>query len=308
MLSKIRKGLAEPHLIVPGLAACIARISLVSDKAAVDLRYRSLFHSRVNFENPRGFNEKLQWLKLHDRNPQYVRMVDKILAKEWASNLIGSDHVPKIYGVWDDFGSIPFEDLPQSFVLKTNHDSGGVVICPDSRSLDKDSARKKLTKHLRKNYFYGGREWPYGQIDRKIFAEQYLLSENFAADLADYKLFCFPNGRIVTLVCENRFSDGPMNKTFLDEDWNNLPIVEGGHPINDKCKRPDGFCQMKEFASLLSEGLPFARVDFFESNGTVYFGELTLYPNSGYERFAPEEWDTIFGSWVDLTRAYSANE
>lgn len=271
------------------------------DEAFIKLYYRLRIHRPCNLENPKTFSEKLQWLKLHDHNPIYTDMVDKIEAKKIAASIIGEEHIIPTLGVWDSFDDIDFDALPEQFVLKCSHDSGGLVIVRDKSKLDKKAARKIIEKAMRCNFYYIGREWPYKNVKPRILAEQYLDPNTVDGDLYDYKLLRFTDGRLVMQAMTDRFTDGKLSKTFFDEEWHPLPASEGGQPTCPDLVCPEHFEQMKEMARKLGEGMPFVRVDFYESNGGLYFGELTFYPKSGFERFEPDEWDEKFGSWIDLT-------
>ncbi len=421
----------------------------VPDELHLKAMFRATIGKRLDLDNPVTFNEKLQWLKIHDRNPLYTTLVDKYRVKQWVADRIGTAHVTETYAMWERAEDIDISALPERFVLKTNHDSGGVAICRDRATFDFDAARKKLAKHLKTNYFWGTREWPYKDVKPCVFAEEYLDPEEGKGDLTDYKLMCFggkvrceftctdradgdlhvdffdtdwnhlpftrhyPNadvppeaparlkemvadaeglssgipfvradfyevagqyyfgemtffpgggfeefdpkpwddklgswielpesvgggvlllsdsavlllrterswktvrktdlydyklfrfsdGRLITLAMTDRFTGGALSKTFFDDEWHALPVSESGHPTRPELKRPASFEQMKAMADCLGEGFPFVRVDFYESAGSLYFGEMTFYPNSGFEHFEPSEWDRTFGSWIDL--------
>lgn len=276
--------------------------SFVPDKLHLSLMLKLMANESMDWNNPRTFNQKIQWLKVNDRNPKYIDLADKCLAKSIVGSQIGFDYIIPMYGKWKRVDDIDINSLPDRFVLKTNHDCGGVVICRNRSSFDWPSARRKLMKHLSNNYYYAGREWPYKNIDRCVFAEA-LIDAN-GADLADYKLFCFSNGRIITLVCTDRFAPSGMKKTFFDEKWRQLDIREGGHESDGSIPEPDHFGLMKKLASRLSNGIPFARIDFYDLAGKLYFGEMTFYPNSGFECFSPDDINEQFGSWIDLSLAF----
>lgn len=273
----------------------------LSDSAYLKLVYRARLGAPLDLRNPKTFNEKLQWLKIHDRNPLYTKLVDKAEVKPWVAERIGWEHIVPTLGVWDSFDEIDFDALPDRFVLKCTHDSGGLAICRDKSTFDIEEARKKIEKSLAVNYYWRTREWPYKDVKPRILAEKYLDPGAPDGDLYDYKLFRFSNGRLVTLAMTDRFTDGVLSKTFFDEDWHELPLNEGGHPTRGDLAKPELFEKMKVVADKLGQDLPFVRVDFYESNGGLYFGEMTFYPNSGFEHFDPGEWDTTFGSWIDLT-------
>ena len=210
----------------------------------------------------------------------------------------GGDVIPTL-GVWEHFDEIDFDSLPFQFVLKTTHDSGGVVICRDKSNFDLTAARRKLNKSLRHNFFLDHREYPYKNVKPRIIAEQYMEDED-GKGLKDYKFFCFNGEPRMMFIATNRPVDTRFD--FFDMDFNHLPFTNG-HPNSkewEKIKRPKGLEEMKKYAEILSKGLPEARIDFYDINGKVYFGEITFFHWSGFERFDPEEWDRRFGEWITL--------
>lgn len=252
---------------------------------------------KLDLENPRTFNEKLQWLKLHDRNPAYTQMADKYAVREYIKNTIGQEYLIPLLGVWDSFDEIDFDKLPNQFVLKCNHDSGSVVICKDKTEFDFESAKNTLTKSINMNYYYRCREYPYKNIAPKIIAEKYMVDES-GYELKDYKFFAFDGSVKALFIATDRPHDTRFD--FFDMEFNHLPIING-HPNTTKVlKRPECFDEMIKLAEILSVGIPHIRVDFYEINGRVYFGELTFYHWAGFTPFEPKEWDYTFGSWIKL--------
>lgn len=297
VIRKIKSVLNNPFKIYMW-ATYKGAFKWVPDKIHLQLMYRASLKKKLNLNNPKTFNEKLQWLKLHDRNPLYTKLVDKHLVKQWVAERIGSEYVTPTYAKWDKVDDIDIEELPERFVLKTNHDCGGVVICDDRMHFDIEQAKELLKKHLSRNYYWGSREWPYKNVNPVVFAEEYIEPDD--SDLYDYKLFRFNNGRTITLVCTDRFSRAGLSKTFFDEEWNVLEMTEGDHSSNPDIPVPKYFEKMKDLANTLAAGMPFVRVDFYEAHGRLRFGEMTFYPNSGCEAFNPSEWDETFGSWITL--------
>lgn len=279
-------------------------LNWMNDELYLRLKSWSFTGHLPDLKKPKTFNDKLQWLKLHDRNPLYNTLVDKYAVKDWVANKIGEQYVTQTYARWERAEDIEISDLPEHFVLKTNHDCGGIVICRDRASFDLDAAKSKLAKHLNHNYFWGGREWPYKDVKPCVFAEEYLEPDD-SGDLADYKLFRFSNGRIVTLLMTDRFTDAGLTETFFDEKWRPLDLVEDGHPRRTTTPAPPHFEEMKTLANRLAKGFPFMRIDFYESAGRLLFGEITLYPKSGFENFEPQSWNAEFGSWINLSSAYN---
>ncbi|MDO4499712.1 MAG: ATP-grasp fold amidoligase family protein [Erysipelotrichaceae bacterium] len=276
-----------------------------------DVTYlRWMFKQRVgydlNLKNPKSFNEKIQWLKLNDKNDRYTDLVDKLKAKEVISKIIGDEYIIPTIGVWDKFDDIDFDALPDKFVLKTTHDSGGVVVVKDKNSLDVKKAKKKINKSLRKNYFYNGREWPYFNIEKKIIAEPFVESES--EELMDYKLMVF-NGKVkCSFTCTERFSEGGLHVTFFDNNWEVMPFERHYPKSETKIDKPVNFEKMIELSEKLAKDIRFVRIDFYEAFGKLYFGEMTFYPGSGIEEFTPVSWDYKLGDWLDLNESNYLNE
>lgn len=274
---------------------------ILPDETYLKLTHRIRFGENLHLDNPTTFNEKLQWLKLYDHNPDYVKMVDKVLVKEYVASIIGEDYIIPTLGVYDSFDEIDFDNLPNQFVLKCNHDSGSIIICRDKSKLDIDKARKKLTKSLKTDAFYWGREWPYKMVNRKILAEAYMEDDD-AEELKDYKLMTF-NGKVkCSFVGSERFSEDGLKITFFDTDWKVMPFERHYPKSKLDIKKPLNYDQMVVMAEKLSTNIPFARIDFYEVGGKAYFGEITLFPGSGWEEFTPSEWDKTLGSWLKLPK------
>lgn len=253
----------------------------------------------LNLSNPTTFNEKLQWLKLHDRKPIYTTMVDKYAVKEYVASIIGDEYIIPTLGVWDKFEDIDFDTLPNQFVLKCTHDSGGLVICKDKSKLDMASARKRINRSLKRNYFYVGREWPYKDVKPRIIAEKY-MEDSSTSELRDYKFFCFGGVVKCFKVDFDRFIEHRAN--YYDRAGNRLNFGEAAYPPDPSRSilLPNNLSQMIEYAEELSKGIPFLRADFYNVDETVYFGELTFYPASGFGKLVPEDWDGILGQWIEL--------
>lgn len=275
-------------------------LKFLPDKAYLSIQYRANLGKKINWKNPKTFNEKLQWLKIYDRNPIYSTMVDKYEAKQFAADRIGSQYVvPLLAGPWDSFDEIDFDALPEQFVLKTTHDCGGVWICKDKKSLDKEAAKAFLEKHLKRDYYTTGREWPYKNVKPRIFAETFLAG--LEGDLRDYKFFCFDGvPKLMFIASERQSKDQETKFDFFDMDFNHLPIINGHPNSSNPVLRPENFERMKELASVLSQGVPQLRVDFYECEGKLYLGELTFSHWGGFVPFEPEEWDEKIGSWIKL--------
>lgn len=272
------------------------------DAMYLKMKYKMRMGKKLNIRNPQTYNEKLQWLKIHDRNPEYIIMVDKYKAKKYVADRIGDQYIIPTLGVWERFDDIDFDALPNQFVLKCTHDSGGLVICSDKNRLDRVAAKNKIEKSLNRNYFWASREWPYKNVKPRIIAEQYLVDES-GYELKDYKLFCF-DGEVKALFIATDRTD-PTKETkfdFFDAEFRHLPFTNGHPNAGREIKCPVSFEEMKSLASRLSKGIPQLRVDFYDVNGQVYFGELTFFHWSGMTPFVPEKWDYTFGEWIHLPK------
>ena len=272
---------------------------IVPDKLFLKIVYRKMMGEELNLNNPRTFNEKLQWLKLYDRKPEYTRMVDKYEAKNYVASIIGVNHIIPTLAVYNSVDEIDFEALPNQFVLKCTHDSGGVVVCKDKLTFDRRNALEKLRDGLKRNFYYQNREWPYKNVKPRIIAEQY--KEDSSGGLIDYKLMCFNGCVKCSFVVTNRHQESPIYVDFYDRDWNHLPFSRHYLNSNKEVKRPVNYNKMIQFAEKLSKGIPFVRVDFYEVENKVYFGEMTFYPGSGFEEFKPKEWDAKLGDMIDIS-------
>lgn len=277
------------------------------DKLYLKLCYKCKLGKNLNLKNPQSFNEKLQWLKLYDRRPEYIAMVDKYAVKDYVASIIGAEYIIPTLGVWDRFEDIDFDSLPNQFVLKCTHDSGGLVICKDKTEFNIKEAQKKLNRHLKKNYFYSCREWPYKNVKPRIIAEEYLEEKTNQSDntitessecLTDYKFFCF-NGVPEIFYISKDHSDNPTTD-FFDMDFNSLPIKMRDPNSEILPEKPINFEKMKEFAQILSEGIAHLRVDFYSVDNHIYVGELTFYHCSGFAPITPSEWDYKMGEWIKL--------
>lgn len=275
---------------------------MLPDEFFLKCLYGMRFGHPLNLENPQTYNEKLQWLKLYNRKPEYSMMVDKAEVKKYVASIIGEEYIIPTLAVYNRVEEIDFDSLPNQFVLKCTHDSGGIVICKDKETLDRKAAIKKLKKGLKTDYFYKNREWPYKNVRPRIIAEQYMTNNAGNSDeLSDYKWFCFDGEPKAMFIATDRFAEGEETKfDFYDMDFNHLPFTNG-HPNSSKpISKPAGFETMKELARKLSTGIPHVRVDFYDVNGHIYFGELTFFHWSGTMLFEPEEWDYKFGEWLKL--------
>lgn len=289
-----------------GLYMTLAKLGLKdSDSDEVFLRhaYKANFGRELDLEHPKRYNEKLQWLKLHDRRPEYVTMVDKYEAKKYVAERIGEQYVVPAYGVWDSPGEIDFGALPDRFVLKCTHDCGGIVICRDRKEFDEGRARQLLGKWLKRQFFQEWREWPYRLVKPRILAEKF-MEDAATGELADYKFFAFDGVvRAMFVAMDRQNPDEETKFDFYDADFRHLDLVNG-HPNSRRpLPKPKSFDEMKSLAETLSKGIPHVRADFYEVDGRPYFGELTFSHWSGMVPFEPDEWDFTFGDWLRLPEA-----
>lgn len=270
----------------------------LSDEEYIKKVFRAYMQKELDLNNPKTFNEKMQWLKLYNRNSEYTRIVNKITFKDYIEEKIGPGYTVPLLGVWEKFDDIDFDKLPDKFVLKCNHDSGGLVICKDKSKLDIKAAKEKIERCLKKNYYWVFREWPYKDVKPMILAEEYL---EFPEGMAEYKLFSFNGEAKIIDVCQGVAHTPTRTNTFFDRSWNRLPIQtylpnEEGH-----IEAPAELPQMLEIADKLSQGIPQVRVDFYIYNDKIYLGEMTFYHNSGMIKINPDEWDLKMGEYVDLS-------
>lgn len=275
-------------------------LRFVPDKAMLRLEYWLKMHKHMDLKDPKTFNEKLQWLKLHNRKPIYTTMVDKIGAKPYVADRIGESYVIPTLGVWERFEDIDFDSLPDRFVLKCNHDSGSVVLCRDKATFDKEHARDVLTRGLGNNAYYFGREWPYKNVKPRIFAEAFMQDVEYDF-LPVYKIFCF-NGqpKIIQTIQNDKQPDETVD--YFDTQWNRLDIRQDFPNSEVPVAKPEKLPEMLELAGKLSADEPFLRIDFYVVNGKLYFSEFTFFTDSGFGQFYPESWDTVLGQWITLKR------
>lgn len=274
-------------------------LNWLPDKAYLSLMYRASFKKKMNWKDPKTFNEKLQWLKLYGRKPEHSIMADKYRVRKYIAEVIGNEYLIPLLGVWKRPDDIDFDAMPEKFVLKCNHNSGlGMCICKDKSKLDTARVKQDLTRGLRQNYYLHGREWCYKNIERRVIAEQFM--QDSSGELKDYKFLCF-NGRVkCSFICSDRFSNKGLHVTFFDRDWNMMPFERHYPAQKEGFEKPENYELMLELAEKLAESHEFVRIDFYEVDGQVYFGEMTFYPGSGFEEFTPEKWDDILGSWIKL--------
>lgn len=279
----------------------IGVLKLLSDKCFIKFQYRALMGERLDLVMPLTYNQKLNWLKLYNRNPLYTILVDKYEVKKWVSQRLGGEDIiiPTI-SVYNSIEEINVKALPNQFVLKATHsgDSMGVVVCKDKSLFNEREALTQLKKSLKMNYYKLGREWPYKNVPRRIIAEKYMEDEY--GELRDYKFFCF-NGDVKALFVATNRSTGRVCFDYFDSNFNHLNLKQSHPNYNGIIDKPKNYERMVEIATKLSKGIPHVRVDLYNVNGEIYFGEMTFFHYGGLIPFHPSEWDYTFGSWIDLT-------
>lgn len=302
IISKIYNYIKKPNLL--GISILSRFAPIIPDKQYLKWRFRLEMGYPLNLNNPKTFCERIQWLKLYNRKPEYTQMVDKYAVKKFVANIIGEEYIIPTLGVWDRFEDIDFDKLPNQFVLKTTHGGGntGVVICKDKSKLDIDKARTKLNQSLKQCIYKNLKEWPYKDVERRIIAEEYLECIG-NTDLVDYKFYCFNGQPLYCQVIKDRNSKETID--FFDQEWNhqvfyglNPKAIQSSYPID----RPINYDKMVEVASKLSHNIPFARVDLYNIGGKIHFGEITFFPASGYGVFTPSEWDRKLGHLIKLPK------
>lgn len=277
----------------------------LSDKAYLERLCLARMGKPLNIDNPKTFNEKLQWLKLHDRRPEYTMMVDKYAVRKYIADIIGEEYLIPLYGVWNNPEEIDFNELPNQFVLKCTHNSGvGLCICKDKSTLDIEKVKKELRKGLKQDYYLAGREWPYKNVPRKIIAEKYLTDYDGAPSLTDYKFFCF-DGKVDSVMVAHERHTGDPKFYFFDRQWQLLRLNVRGQnaPPDFTLPKPKCIDEMFKIAGILSKGIPFVRVDLYQSNDKVYFGEMTFFPQSGFDANLLPETDLYFGGLIKIEEA-----
>lgn len=299
MITKFKRAIMHPGHLALFLLNKTAR--LWPDELFLKLKFRLVMGQKLDLDNPKTFNEKLQWLKLYNRKPEYTTMVDKYAVKGYVADIIGQEHIIPTLGVWNSVDEIDWDVLPNQFVLKTTHGGGGggVIICKDKATFDKDKAKQQLHNSLNSDIYINFREWPYKDVPRRIIAEKYMLDES-GYELKDYKFFCF-NGSVECFKVDfDRFTSHKAN--YYDRNATLLPFWETVCPADHSkiLDKPKLFNKMIEYAEILSKNIPFVRIDFYNINGKIYFGEITFFPAAGMGKFEPEEWDIILGKWLNI--------
>lgn len=274
---------------------------IIPDEVYLKILFRLIMGHKLDLKNPKTFNEKLQWLKLYNRKPEYTMMVDKYAVKDYVASVIGKQYIIPTLGVWDKPEDIEWDLLPDKFVLKTTHGGGstGVIICREKATFDKKKAIENLNTSMKQDIYHTLREWPYKNVPKRIIAEQYIETTSADKDLPDYKFFCF-DGEVKALFVGTERGSGDVKFDYFDADFNHLDLIQV-HPMSGRViEKPSNFDEMKTVASKLSKGIPQVRIDLYNVNGKILFGEMTFTHHGGIVPFHPEEWDYEFGRWIKL--------
>ena len=299
-LQKIIKYLKDKNYRVT-VNSVLGLYNNMSDEQFLKKRFKASLGYELNLENPKTFNEKLQWLKLNDRKDIYTTMVDKYKVREYIKEKIGEEYLIPLIGVWDNPDDIDFDKLPEKFVLKCNHNSSiGMCICKDKSKINIKKIKRELKKGLKQDFYLRGREWPYKNVERKIICEEY-MEDNKTKDLKDYKFFCF-NGKVECMfIASDRQNKNEETKfDFFDKEFNHLNFTNGHPSSNRKIQKPNMYDEMIKIAEKLSKDIPQVRVDLYEINDKIYFGELTFFHWSGLIPFKPKEWDYKLGELIKI--------
>lgn len=275
----------------------------IPDHIYLKILYYTAFNKKLDLDEPVTYNEKIQWLKLYDRNKEYVKLVDKYEVKKIISKKIGDNHIIPTIGIWDHPDEIDWDILPERFVMKTTHDSGGFIICSDKSKINKNEALEKIKKSYSNNYYYAGREWPYKVIQPRIIIEEFKTTKS-GESIKDYRFFCF-NGQPKFLSVDYNFTNkSAIRRNLYDLDWNLLD-AEITYPRDPgtKSNKPENFEKMIEIVEKLCKNIPHVRVDLYNVDGEIYFGEMTFYHQGGFGVIRPIEFAKQMGDWINLPSA-----
>ena len=298
-LSKLSRFLVNPQYRFLVLAER-GVYNTLSDEEYIKRCFRARMGYDLDLESPKTFNEKLQWLKLNDRKHHYSLMVDKYEVKKYAADLIGEQYVIPSYGVWNCFDDIDFASLPNEFVLKCTHDSGGLVICRDKSTLDIQKTKYKIEKSLKNNFYLHMREWPYKDVKPRILAEQYICNRD-EKNLKVYKVFNFSGvPKLIQVITNDKQPNESID--YFDTEWKRMKLRQNFPNSDELPKKPETLPLILELSAKCSQNFPFLRTDWYEVNGEVKFSEFTFYSDAGFEPFHPNEWDKKMGDWIILPK------
>ena len=274
---------------------------LLPDKLYLSIKFYNRLGYWMDWNHPRTYNEKMQWLKLYNRRPEYAIMVDKVRVKDWVAAKIGNNYIIPTLGVWKSATEVNFAGLPNRFVIKCNHNSGkGMYICKDKSKMNVENIRKGLKKGMQENYVIQNREWPYKNVPHRILAEQFLEEEGKQTP-DDYKVMCFDGKVKLIELHEGRFTDN-HTQAFYDRDWKLTSITQSGSGkvATKVAKCPSLLDEMIRLSEILAKDIPHVRVDWYIVNNHLYFGEMTFFDGSGFDSWGSQEDDLLLGSWIKL--------
>ena len=324
VFKKIRNFICNPEARARFLFR-IGFYNYIGDEKYLKKKYKLEMGKELNLANPVTYNEKLQWLKLHDRKDIYTTMVDKYKVKKYVADIIGKEYIIPTIGIYDKFDDIDFDKLPSQFVIKCTHDSGGLVVCRDKSKLDKEAARKRINRSLKTNYYYRGREWPYKNVEPRILVEEYIDVSGgdgqvgdggkITADelqkengLLDYKFMCF-DGVVkfffldIGVIGKGTGHSEEYYRNVYDRNFKLMPVLETRQNYPKEIVPPKNFKDMVAIAEKLSKGIPHIRVDLYNVDGRILFGEMTFYHGGGLSNyFKPVEWDKKIGDMINLPK------
>ncbi len=273
----------------------------IPEKFYIAWEYRRHLGKKLNLKKPLTFNEKIQWLKLYDHNPLYTTLVDKFEARQYIAQVIGAKYLIPLIGVYETEDDIPFDELPEQYVLKCTHDCGSVIVKNNTCALTENEIKKKLKNALKRNYYYEHREWPYKNVKPRVICENY-LGDPASGELIDYKFLCFNGEPKCLFICLDRNNGKGLKVDFYDLDWNLMPFERHYPNSGRSTPKPKCFDLMKHLVRKISKDFPFVRVDLYVINKEIYFGELTFYPGNGIEEFSPEIYDEVLGGWIQIPK------
>ena len=273
-------------------------LNFLPDKLYLKTVFRAETGYRLNLRHPRTYNEKLQWIKLYDRRPEYILYADKYRVREYIAKAIGESYLVPLIGVYSKVEEIPWDELPDRFVLKCNHASGTNVICRDKHDLDIALTEEKLDAWLKRNAYWGAREWCYKDIEPCIICEAFIETPDGNTP-DDYKFMCFNGVPRLIQVHHDRYGDHTLD--YYTPEWKKSDLHRIDASTSEKVvEKPEKLNEMLSIAETLSKDIYYARIDLYYVNGSIYFGEITLYPTGGFSTFAKHEDDLLLGSYMKL--------
>lgn len=305
ILKKLKWAVKKPDMALSALLSKKYVSLFFSDKLYLKIQYSLIMKKKLDFNNPQTFNEKMQWIKLYDRNPSYTLLVDKHAVRKYVTEKIGEEYLIPLLGVWSNPDEIDFDSLPEQFVLKCNHNSGlGACFCKNKSKLNVEKTKENLRKGLNQNYYLLGREWPYKNVSPKIIAEKYMknsISSDDEDGMVDYKFYCFNGKAKFAYISQNLDNLQLARISYVTLDAEAAPFKRADYRAFDVLPpKTNQWKKMLELAEVLSKGIPFVRVDFYDVDDKIYFGELTFFPGGGYTKLYPEEWDYKLGQLISL--------